>query len=100
MSRDMELEIRAADNGYSVSHWEESEDLETVKHTYVVEDSCDSRDSELDAMKKLLLYVKEFFGVIFSDHNEKNIVIEIRKNEDVQWRESLDGAEIINDSDE
>lgn len=42
----------------------------------------DTEIGELEAMQKLLWFVKEHFGVFHSKHNKQNLVIEIQGKED------------------
>ena len=68
------LEITKVDNGYIV---EGVPDGGTVKMKTVIEEPS-GESSELVAMQNLLLFVKEYFAVYHSKHNEMNLYVDIR----------------------
>ncbi len=72
---DWELEIKKADNGYILKG--RFGDSEQVSYRIIEEE--DDEDGELKAMEKLLYEVKEYFGVYYSKHNKKNLIIEIKE---------------------
>jgi hypothetical protein len=73
-----DIKIIKADNGY-ICEWEESgEDNFIIKKKHVIEDKSDDKNFELNSMQELLYFIKEYFAVYDSKHNEKNINIEIK----------------------
>jgi hypothetical protein len=83
-----EISIRKADNGF-VCSWEEESDSETpsfIKHEQVFEEKAENPMSEnkdeLENMKNLLYFIKEYFAVMYSKHNKVNLVIEIEGDEE------------------
>lgn len=72
--RDYDLHIVKGENGFYADWWEEIETGVFSRQVHVVEEGED----ELEAMVKLLYFVKEHFGLFFSKHNKKNVVIEIK----------------------
>jgi hypothetical protein len=80
-----EISIRKVDNGF-VCSWEEESDDETprfVTHEQVFEEkenflTSENKD-ELENMKELLWFVKDFFAVNYSKHNKANLNIEIEE---------------------
>jgi hypothetical protein len=88
-----EISIRKVDNGFVCSWEEESDGGEVgdaptfIKHEQVFEEkenfmSSENKD-ELENMKNLLYFVKEYFAIMYSKHNKANLTIEIKeeKNE-------------------
>lgn len=71
-----DLRITKGDNGYRVNWLEEIEDEILVRE--MVFEIPDTENGEMEAMKSLLWFIKEHFGVIFSKHNNQNLVIEIQ----------------------
>jgi len=77
----MKLVIEASQNGYILAGKFNDSDLISK----IVIEEKDTNDSELIAMQDLLFAIKEYFGVYYSKHNAKNLVIEIEdKNEKIQ----------------
>ena len=74
---DWKLEIKKISNGYILKGRFDDGEIVT---THIIEEE-DEEDSDLEAMEKLLWEVKEYFGIYYSKHNKKNLVIEIQKNE-------------------
>ena len=67
------LIIESTDNGYILSgKFENSDAISKI----VIQDNAES-DSDLDTMSALLHEVKEYFGIYYSKHNEKNLMIKI-----------------------
>ena len=78
-----EYKILKVDNGYIIE-WEEEaeiceegETISFIKHKLLIEEQ-DSEFGELEAMQKLLIEIKEHFGIFYSKHNQKNIKVEIK----------------------
>jgi len=79
-----QVKITRADNGY-VMEWEEeseSEEGKLIKHQLVISEE-DGEDNELKSMKQLLIEIKGFFGVNYSKHNKKNLVINIEEKDNI-----------------
>jgi hypothetical protein len=71
-----EIKIRKVNNGYICSWEEESENQEDYfKKEQKVFEEID--DDELKNMREMLLFIKEYFGINYSKHNKKNLVVEI-----------------------
>ena len=70
------LGIIRSDNGYILKWYEENNDGEKVPHALVVEESNDE-GGELEAAQKVLRGVLDYFGVYYSKHNKKNLVVKI-----------------------
>ena len=75
------LGIIRSDNGYILKWYEESEDGQQIPHALVVEES-DEEDGELKAAQKMLREVLEYFGVYYSKHHAKNLVVKIEGEKD------------------
>jgi hypothetical protein len=75
MEISMKLIIESSQNGYILTGKFNDNDLISK----VVIEEKDGEDSELEAMQDLLYAIKEYFGVYYSKHNEKNLVVEIEK---------------------
>jgi hypothetical protein len=72
--------VKKADNGFLLEWISDADDGESkVLHQKVIEEK-NTEDGELEAMKDLLWEVKEYFGVYYSKHNNKNLNIEIEEN--------------------
>lgn len=74
-----ELHITKAKNGYYMM-WQEEVEREVINHQEVFEEK-DGEDEEIECMRRLLLRIKEYFGVYYSKHNQKNLVVEIEGEE-------------------
>ena len=77
---DWNINICKCDNGYLCT-WKE----DGVKRSQVFEikeDNPDENKDELIAMKELLLFIKEHFGVYYSKHDKLNLEIDIKEDED------------------
>lgn len=72
----MKIEVSRADNGYILKYRNDNGAISVD----VVEEE-DSQFGELEACRQMLLIVKEYFGIYYSDHNEINLNIEVKKNE-------------------
>ena len=71
------LIVEQSQNGYILTgKFNDSELISKV----VIEEKEES-DSELNAMRELLFTIKEYFGVYHSEHNEKNLTIEIERTQ-------------------
>jgi hypothetical protein len=76
-----ELNIEKAQNGF-VCWWEDENDAgDTIQQRNVIEEP-DTEDGELEGMEKLLSFIKEHFGVRYSKHNKKNLIIKIEGEND------------------
>ena len=74
---DWKLEIKKVSNGYILrGRFDNGETISTL----IIQEKGVEGD-ELEAMEKLLWEIKEYFGVYYSKHNKKNLVIEIQENE-------------------
>ena len=75
-------EITKGLNGYNLIFTEVLDDG-TIRNNLQVFEEPDTETGDLKAMQGLLYAVIEYFGVYSSKHNEYNLVVEIRKeNED------------------
>ena len=72
----MKVIIEATQNGYILTG--KFDNSELVSKVVIAEK--DVLDSELVAMQELLYNIKEYFGVYYSKHNNKNLTIEIEDN--------------------
>lgn len=71
--------IIRASNGYILKWYDEDDEGNEYPQTLVIEEV----DGELKAAQKMLWEVKEFFGIYYSKHNKKNLVVKIEgENED------------------
>lgn len=70
------LEIIRVNNGYVVKGRNDNNHNNTI----VIEHSDIHDEDDLSGMEKLLFYIKEYFGVYYSKHNKKNLVIKIEDN--------------------
>ena len=71
-----EANIEKVVNGYIVRHLAEREDGTKYLQTVVFQ-GPETEGGENESMKNLLYYIKEFFGVYYDKHNEKNLIIGI-----------------------
>ena len=71
-----ELKINKVENGYVLEWEEENEENVKLKKQQVIEEP-DTEDGELEAMKMLLLEVKEHFGIYSNKYDKKKLNIEI-----------------------
>ena len=71
----MKLIIESTQNGYILTGKFNDNDFITK----VVIEEKDEENSDLIVMQNLLYMIKEYFGVYYSKHNEKNLTIEIEK---------------------
>lgn len=74
------LGIIRSDNGYILKWYEENEDGQQVPHTLVFEES--EVGGELEAAHKMVWEVLEYFGIYYSKHNKKNLVVKIEGDDD------------------
>lgn len=86
MGNEWKLEIRKADNGYILKgRFNSEEELECLVEENKPGSLCDNESNlacnDLSAMSEVLYMVKEYFGVYYSDHNYRNIEIEIKEND-------------------
>jgi hypothetical protein len=73
--RDYAITVTRAGNGYVCEWWEEADTGVFFKKIHVVEEGD---DDDLRAMRDLLYFIKEHFGVYNSKHNPKNLIIEVK----------------------
>jgi hypothetical protein len=71
----MKLIIEQTKNGFILSG-KFNDDLMNQQKIVIEEE--EKENSDLEAMEKLLWQIKEYFGVYYSKHNKKNLVIEIK----------------------
>lgn len=85
MGSDWSVKVTKADNGF-VLEWEEEYDEgdNTFTKRIVCEEETNllSPEEDLVSVKKMLDTVLDRFGINYSKHNKKNIVVEIRENKD------------------
>ena len=74
-----ELNIKKAENGY-ICEWDEGEEQPFLKQE-VIEENNDvlEENIEIDTMMRLLQKVREYFGVNYSKHNTRNLVIKVEE---------------------
>ena len=70
------LHIEKVSNGYVARYVDQYEDGGKFIQTVVFE-APEEKGGELEAMRNLLLFVKEHFGVYYSKHEKENLIIEI-----------------------
>ena len=71
-----DLHIEKVSNGYIARYVDQYEDGGKFIQTVVFE-VPEEKGGELEAMRNLLLFVKEHFGVYYSKHEKENLIIEI-----------------------
>jgi hypothetical protein len=76
-----ELDIERLSNGYVITEWVENDEGKQIDRQTVIEEP-DTETGELEAMQNLLWFVREAFGVYYSKHNKRNLVIEIKDNKE------------------
>ena len=69
------VSVTRADNGFIVEYKEDVGD-QIIEKEFVFEEVGD----ELETMRNMLWFVSEHFGVCYSKHNSRNLVIEIQEN--------------------
>jgi hypothetical protein len=77
-----EIEIEKVSNGYVVTEWTENDVGESVIEQQTVIEEPETATGDIEAMQNLLWFVKEHFGVMYSKHNKRNLVVEIQDNEE------------------
>ena len=78
---DWKIEAEKVSNGFVASFWEEPDEGRYVKQSMVFEEP-ETESGELEAMKNLLWFIKDHFGLNWSKHNKQNLNIEIQGNDD------------------
>lgn len=73
-----DLIVKHCDNGYIICYYDE----ELGKEKKIIFEDQYTEIGDLEAMKNLLWFIKEHFGVFHSKHNKQNLVIEIKGNDD------------------
>lgn len=78
-TNEWKLEIRRANNGYILKG--RFGDSEIISEEII---ELDEKDINIDihTMQKVLWTVMEYFGVYYSKHSKKNLVINIEKNKE------------------
>ena len=71
-----DLHIEKVSNGYVARYVDQYEDGGKFIQTVVFE-APEEKGGELEAMRNLLLFVKEHFGVFYNKHDKQNIIIDI-----------------------
>ena len=71
-----DLHIEEVSNGYIARYVDQYEDGGKFIQTVVFE-APEEKGGELEAMRNLLLFVKEHFGVFYKKHDKQNIIIDI-----------------------
>ena len=71
-----DLHIEKVSNGYIARYVDQYEDGGKFIQTVVFE-APEEKGGELEAMRNLLLFVKEHFGVFYNKHDKQNIIIDI-----------------------
>jgi len=77
----MIIKIEDVQNGWILSYegtWADTDEPREIKEVFSYND-----DNKLEALRDLLLRVNEEIGVVYSKHNERNLIIEIKDNKDV-----------------
>ncbi len=75
------LHIEKVSNGYIARYVDQYEDGGKFIQTVVFEEP-EEKGGELEAMRNLLLFTKEHFGVYYSKHEKENLIIEIEGKTD------------------
>jgi hypothetical protein len=86
---DWSIGIIKAENGYICEWYEELDDGHLVKKQHVIEE-LDCEYCDLQAMRDLLYFVKERFGLYHSKHNRFNLYVEIKDEEQEQVVDSIE----------
>lgn len=76
-----DLHIEKVSNGYIARYVDQYEDGGKFIQTVVFEEP-EEKGGELEAMRNLLLFTKEHFGVYYSKHEKENLIIEIEGKTD------------------
>jgi len=75
------LRIEKVSNGYIARYVDQYEDGGKFIQTVVFEEP-EEENGDLIAMRNLLLFTKEHFGVYYSKHEKENLIIEIEGKTD------------------
>lgn len=70
-----DIKITEVDNGYILEWQDEIDEKEIIVHKEVYS----SNECELECMKKVLIRIKEYFGMFYSKHENKNLIIEVKE---------------------
>jgi hypothetical protein len=73
-----DLHIDKVSNGFVARFVDEYEDGSGKYIRTVVFEAPEEENRDLIAMRNLLLYVKEHFGVYYQKHDNENLIIEIK----------------------
>jgi hypothetical protein len=77
-----DLHIDKVSNGFVARFVDEYEDGSGKYIRTVVFEAPEEENRDLIAMRNLLLYVKDHFGVYYSKHEKENLIIEIEGKTD------------------
>lgn len=86
---DWSMNISKAENGYICEWYEEIEDNHLTKKQYVIEE-LECEYCELQAMRDLLYFIKEYFGLYHSKHDKFNLYVEVKEEEQEQVVDSIE----------
>jgi len=87
---DWQININKAENGYICEWYEELEDGHLTKKQYVLEEEMDDEHCDLQTMRDLLYFIKEYFAIYHSKHNKFNLYVEVKEEEQEQPIDSID----------
>ena len=73
---DFSLLVEKVSNGYIIR------DMAEPEPGFAPEVSVIEEEDPLETMQDVLYYIMEHFGVRYSKHNKKNLVVEIREQEE------------------
>jgi hypothetical protein len=71
---DWMITIRKVQNGYICEYHDETIDGYPMLKKLVFEEKT---DEDLQTMKEVLWFIKEYFGIFYSKHNEQNLDISV-----------------------
>lgn len=71
--------IMRVSNGYILKWYDEDEEDREFPQSMVIEEE---EGGELKAAQKMLWEVLEYFGIYYSKHNKRNLVVKIEGNKD------------------
>lgn len=75
----LEMKIKRVENGFILERESFDLDLENCYINLVFEDGT-GEDGELDSMFSLLSAIKEYFGIYYSKHNHRNLLLQIEES--------------------
>ena len=71
--------ISRVQNGYILNFVEKVEEDLTIEQHIVFEEID---DDGLEAARNMLLYVKDYLGVLYNKHSNRNLVVDIEEKEE------------------